>query len=481
MSFNSLSLNNQRSIATLCYNNYIYLNKKANLKNPKFTNNITVEQDATINGSVVANNVNSVTANIGTANITTDNIGTANIDTTNITTDNIVTANIGTANIGTANITTDNIGTANVGTANIDTANVTNAVFTHFPTVFGSDSAITSSNQLVNKSYVDATSSGLKIHESVSVASTSNIDLSSTSITVIDGYTLVNGDRVLIKDQTTASQNGVYDYTVSGSNRTFARSSDMSTGTNAFGFAFAVVNGDSASKNTYVVTGTSSTSNSVLVDTDNVKLTFFNSFDYHLGNTLVNNAGYLNVNPDLEITTLHVSSTTTLASTSATSLTVSGATTLGSTSVTSLHASGATTLASTSASSLTVSGATALASTTASSLTVSGPVIANNLDNLIYYPGMILAWWLDGASKKYNYYPILCSQNQVSADNTSDYIILLPGVKVDAWINSNYSGTQYTYDNTNGTTVSCVPTVANTISSCIVYYKGAEININYIS
>ncbi|GIW61145.1 MAG: hypothetical protein KatS3mg087_2211 [Patescibacteria group bacterium] len=44
--------------------------------------------------------------------------------------------------------------------------------------------------------------------ESVRVATTANITLSGTQ--TIDGVTLVAGDRVLVKNQTTASQNGIY-------------------------------------------------------------------------------------------------------------------------------------------------------------------------------------------------------------------------------------------------------------------------------
>lgn len=43
----------------------------------------------------------------------------------------------------------------------------------------------------------------------VRVASTANIATLSGLLT-IDGITLVAGDRVLLKDQTTASQNGIY-------------------------------------------------------------------------------------------------------------------------------------------------------------------------------------------------------------------------------------------------------------------------------
>ena len=58
------------------------------------------------------------------------------------------------------------------------------------------------------KYYVDAARSGLDIKNSVKVATTANITLSNTQ--TIDGIALSVGDRVLVKDQSSAVQNGVY-------------------------------------------------------------------------------------------------------------------------------------------------------------------------------------------------------------------------------------------------------------------------------
>ena len=59
-----------------------------------------------------------------------------------------------------------------------------------------------------NKRYVDAARSGLDVKQSVRAATTTNITLSGTQ--TIDGVVLSIGDRVLVKNQTTASQNGIY-------------------------------------------------------------------------------------------------------------------------------------------------------------------------------------------------------------------------------------------------------------------------------
>src|SRR5210317_40742 len=68
-----------------------------------------------------------------------------------------------------------------------------------------------------NKSYVDAARTGLDVKASVKVATTANITLSGTQ--TIDGVALSVGDRVLVKNQTTASENGIYVVASSGWSR----------------------------------------------------------------------------------------------------------------------------------------------------------------------------------------------------------------------------------------------------------------------
>jgi hypothetical protein len=58
------------------------------------------------------------------------------------------------------------------------------------------------------KYYVDAARSGLDIKQSVKAATVGDITLSGTQ--TVDGVALVAGDRVLVKDQTDKTQNGIY-------------------------------------------------------------------------------------------------------------------------------------------------------------------------------------------------------------------------------------------------------------------------------
>jgi len=61
---------------------------------------------------------------------------------------------------------------------------------------------------IVNKAYVDGLAQGLDVKLSVRAATTANITLSGTQ--TIDGVALIAGDRVLVKDQTTGTENGIY-------------------------------------------------------------------------------------------------------------------------------------------------------------------------------------------------------------------------------------------------------------------------------
>ena len=68
--------------------------------------------------------------------------------------------------------------------------------------------APTDDTDAANKAYVDASRSGLDVKQSVRVATTANITLSGEQ--TIDGVSVVAGNRVLVKDQSTGSQNGIY-------------------------------------------------------------------------------------------------------------------------------------------------------------------------------------------------------------------------------------------------------------------------------
>jgi hypothetical protein len=81
-------------------------------------------------------------------------------------------------------------------------------------------SSPTNPGDAASKAYVDSVAEGLDAKASCRVATTANITLSGTQ--TIDGVSVIAGDRVLVKNQSTASQNGIY-VVAAGS---WARSSD---------------------------------------------------------------------------------------------------------------------------------------------------------------------------------------------------------------------------------------------------------------
>lgn len=75
------------------------------------------------------------------------------------------------------------------------------------------------SSDVATKNYVDNSVAGIKWKESVRVATTANGTLATAyeNGDTVDGVTLVTGDRILLKNQTTGSENGIYTVNASGS------------------------------------------------------------------------------------------------------------------------------------------------------------------------------------------------------------------------------------------------------------------------
>jgi len=92
------------------------------------------------------------------------------------------------------------------------------------------------------KAYVDGVAQGLDVKQSVQIATTSNININvmlSTGGTLraIDGQVVATGDRVLVKDQTNASENGIY---IAGVGHQSVRADDLAASSSAAG-AFVFV------------------------------------------------------------------------------------------------------------------------------------------------------------------------------------------------------------------------------------------------
>lgn len=83
-----------------------------------------------------------------------------------------------------------------------------------------------SAQDAATKAYVDANLEGLAWKDSARVASTANLNLASPGA-AIDGITLTNGDRVLVKNQTSAPENGIRIF--NGAAAAMTRALDAST------------------------------------------------------------------------------------------------------------------------------------------------------------------------------------------------------------------------------------------------------------
>lgn len=130
-----------------------------------------------------------------------------------------------------ANATNDTIEISNsgvlsvTGTGNqITTSTTSGAVTLSLPNAVIFPGTVTLNADPVNaldaatKQYVDAATAGLNVHDSVKAATTVNIDLSTAleNGDTLDGVTLATGNRILVKNQTTKSQNGIYVVQASG-------------------------------------------------------------------------------------------------------------------------------------------------------------------------------------------------------------------------------------------------------------------------
>jgi phage-related tail fiber protein len=94
----------------------------------------------------------------------------------------------------------------------------------------------TNAQDAATKAYVDATKQGLDVKDSVRAATTGDITLSGTQ--TIDGVSLVAGNRVLVKNQNTASENGIYDVVSGGS---WTRSADANVSSDVTSGMFVFV------------------------------------------------------------------------------------------------------------------------------------------------------------------------------------------------------------------------------------------------
>ena len=127
----------------------------------------------------------------------------------------------------------------------------------------------TADGDAASKSYVDGVSQGLDVKASVVAATTANITIATAlnNGDTLDGVTLSTNDRVLVKDQSTASQNGIY---IVGSSP--ARADDLAAGVDAAGMFTFVEQGSTNADQGFVCT---SNKGSAVVGTNNLAFSQF--------------------------------------------------------------------------------------------------------------------------------------------------------------------------------------------------------------
>lgn len=109
----------------------------------------------------------------------------------------------------------------------------------------------TADDHAANKGYVDSVAQGLDVKGSVRAATLTAITISAPG-TQIDGVALTSGDRVLVKNQGTASENGIYVWTTSVAAMT--RATDMDAAGEFAGAFFFVEEGSVNSDQGFVCT-----------------------------------------------------------------------------------------------------------------------------------------------------------------------------------------------------------------------------------
>jgi len=127
----------------------------------------------------------------------------------------------------------------------------------------------TADGDAASKSYVDGVSQGLDVKDSCVAATTGNITISTAlnNGDTLDGVSLSTNDRVLVKDQSTASENGIY---IVGSSP--ARADDLAAGADAAGMFTFVEQGTVNADNGFVCT---SNKGSAVVGTNNLAFAQF--------------------------------------------------------------------------------------------------------------------------------------------------------------------------------------------------------------
>jgi hypothetical protein len=197
-------------------------------------------------GGVSNNQLVNSSVTIGSTNVALGSTVTAFTGLTDLTVDTINIDDSTISAVGVAENLSITLTPKGTGTVDVSNARITSLA------------EPTQASDAATKQYVDAVAEGLHIHQAVDAATTDTLaELSGgtvtynngtngvgatltlqNSLTTLDGYTLVNGDRILVKNEINLAHNGIYDRT---STTVLTRSSDYDTDEEIAGGDFVFV------------------------------------------------------------------------------------------------------------------------------------------------------------------------------------------------------------------------------------------------
>ena len=177
----------------------------------------SVNSSKIVDGSIVNADINASAAidatKIHNGNVSNTEFGYLDGVTSVIQTqiDSKLTASSNLSDVSSASTARTNLGLGTIATQDANNVSISGGSVTGL----GDPS---STSDAATKNYVDQAVAGLRTRTIAEAATTANVDLTADlqNGDTIDGVTLVTGDRVLVKDQTTASQNGLYIVVASG-------------------------------------------------------------------------------------------------------------------------------------------------------------------------------------------------------------------------------------------------------------------------